>query len=300
MIGKRMALLGLLALIAAGSVFAAGNKEYPSQNINVIVQYSAGGGTDLSVRGVLEATAGKLPSGVNFAVSNVTGGAGLIGLNQVVNSPSDGYTLGVLNTDLVINYCLGRTKISVEDFKPIACALLDPFVVIIDAKAEYKTFDDFIKYAKAHPNELVMGDTGIGAAPSLAILAIENQFGVKFKKISYGGSVDCVTAIAGGHIQATVAQAVNAASQVAAKNLAIIASLSKDRTTTYPNVPTVKEIYPDANLVMPGFCIISAKADVDDKKVEYLRNILQPAVASETYGATLKKNGYADCEHERG
>ena len=50
---------------------------YPDHNINVIVQYSAGGGTDLSVRGVLD---GVKDFPVNFSVSNVTGNAGLIGL----------------------------------------------------------------------------------------------------------------------------------------------------------------------------------------------------------------------------
>ena len=48
--------------------------DYPEQNINVIVQYSAGGGTDLSVRGVLD---GVTDVPVNFSVSNVTGNGGL-------------------------------------------------------------------------------------------------------------------------------------------------------------------------------------------------------------------------------
>ncbi|ADK79910.1 tripartite tricarboxylate transporter substrate binding protein [Sediminispirochaeta smaragdinae] len=290
---KKRVFLALIVtfLLFSGEVFANGEKEYPNQNINVIVQYSAGGGTDLSVRGVLDAAKETLPSGTNFAVSNVTGGAGLIGLNQVVTSPSDGYTLGVLNTDLVINYCLGRTKISVEDFEPIACALIDPFVLIAAADAPYTTFEEFIEYAKAHPNEIVIGETGMGAAPSLAVLAIEQFFDVKFKTVSYGGSADCVTAIVGGHINATIAQTVNAASQVQAGNLRFLASMSEERLSTYPDVPTMKESYADIDFFMPGFCIISAKADVDPAKVEYLRSVLRPAIDSDAFQKTLKTMG---------
>lgn len=72
-----------------------------------MVQYSAGGGTDLSVRGVLD---GVKDVPVNFSVSNVTGNGGLIGLTQVANSKADGYTLGVVNTDFIINMVLGQHR----------------------------------------------------------------------------------------------------------------------------------------------------------------------------------------------
>lgn len=291
MMKKGMAFLAGILVLGSGTVFANGQSDYPNRNINVIVQYSAGGGTDISVRGVLDATKGSLPQGVNFAVSNVTGGAGLIGLNQVVTAQSDGYTLGVLNTDLVINYCLGRTKISVADFEPIGCALIDPFVLIVDAKAPYKTFKEFIEYAKAHPGEIIMGETGMGAAPSLAVLALQQHFGVSFKTVSYGGSADCVTAIVGGHINATIAQTVNAASQVQAGNLTYLASMSEQRLSTYPDVPTMKETYPDIDFFMPGFCIISAKADVAPEKIEFLRKVIRPAIDSEAFKKTLSTMG---------
>jgi len=281
----------LLALsVMSGSLFAQGEKEYPNQNINVVVQYSAGGGTDVSVRGVLQGVEG-LPSGVSFAVSNVAGGAGLIGMNQVMTADADGYTLGVVNTDLVINYCLGRTKISVDDFEPIACVLIDPFVLIVRADGPYKTFKEFIDYAKAHPGEVTMGDTGVGAAPSLAVLAIQQHFGVKFKVVSYGGSSDCVTAIAGGHIDATIAQTVNAAAQVKAGKMVFLAALSDERLTTYPDIPTVKETDATVDFAFPGFCIISVKKETPTDRIEWLRNKIRPAVDSASYKETLTKMG---------
>lgn len=289
---KRVVALAMAVVMAAGGLMGCSKKEeYPSQNINVIVQYSAGGGTDLSVRGVLDAAAEDLPSGVNFAVSNVTGGAGLIGLNEVMNASSDGYTLGVVNTDLIINMCLGRTEMTLDDFTPVASALMDPFVLIVSADAPYQTFEEFIDYAKEHPGEVAVGDTGIGAAPTLAVSALQQHFGIEFKNVTYDGSADCVTAIVGGHIDATIAQSVNAASQVEAGNLAIIATMADERMATYPDVPTMKEIYPDIDFAMLGFCIISTKSDVETEKTDYLAEILQKAVDSDSYQERLVSMG---------
>ena len=100
-----------------GAGSASPTMDYPKQNINVVVQYSAGGGTDLSVRGVLD---GVQDVPVNFSVSNVTGNGGLIGLTQVANSNADGYTLGVVNTDFVINIVLGNTDLTLDSFSPLA------------------------------------------------------------------------------------------------------------------------------------------------------------------------------------
>lgn len=167
----------------AGS--SAAELDYPKQNINVVVQYSAGGGTDLSVRGVLD---GVKDVPVNFSVSNVTGNGGLIGLTQVANSKADGYTLGVVNTDFIINMVLGNTDMTLDTFSPLACALRDPFVLIIGNNENYSTLEEFVDYAKAHPGEIVVGETGTGAAPTLAITAMENALGIDVSNVTYDGA----------------------------------------------------------------------------------------------------------------
>ena len=243
----------------AGS--SAAELDYPKQNINVVVQYSAGGGTDLSVRGVLD---GVKDVPVNFSVSNVTGNGGLIGLTQVANSKADGYTLGVVNTDFIINMVLGNTDMTLDTFSPLACALRDPFVLIIGNNENYSTLEEFVDYAKAHPGEIVVGETGTGAAPTLAITAMENALGIDVSNVTYEGSADCVTAVVGGHIDATFAQACNATAQVAAGNAKIIGVLANDRLEAFPDVPTFAEIYPDQiDFEFMGFCVISCPAGVD-------------------------------------
>ena len=144
--------------------------KFPNETITLVCPFSAGGGTDLSVRGVLDGVTG-VPT--NFSVSNVTGNGGLIGLTQVANSAADGYTLGVVNTDFVINIVLGNTDLTLDSFSPLACALRDPFVLIIGNNENYSTLEEFVAYAKANPGKIVVGETGTGAAPIVADIAKE-------------------------------------------------------------------------------------------------------------------------------
>ncbi len=281
---KTLAII-LAALLLLACAAGCGAKAYPNQNINVIVQYSAGGGTDLSVRGVLD---GVKDVPVNFSVSNVTGNGGLIGLTQVANSKADGYTLGVVNTDFVINIILGNTDLTLDSFSPLACALKDPFCLIIRNSDDYSTLEEFIDYAKAHPGEVVIGETGTGAAPTLAVSAIEDALGVDFSTVTYDGSADCVTAIVGGHIDATFAQAVNASAQAAAGNCKIVGVLANDRLQAFPDVPTFREIYPnEIDFEFMGFCIISTQAAVEEDIKVYLSEKLRAGVDSESFAETL-------------
>ena len=64
--------------------------NFTKNNITVVVPYGAGGTTDLSTRALLEVAGNALPSGVNFVVENVGGSAGMVGVQQVLNSKADG------------------------------------------------------------------------------------------------------------------------------------------------------------------------------------------------------------------
>lgn len=289
----------LLVLMMMGSLFAGcGKKEekeegksldYPKQNINTIVQFSAGGPTDLSVRAALDAAASELPSGVNFMPSNVTGGAGLVGLNQVATSKADGYTLGCINVDLAINYALGRTELSPEDFVPLACTIGDPFVLIVKADAPYDTIEEFVEYVKEHPGEITIGDTGVGAAPYLSAVAMADSFGLDYRQVSYEGSSDAVTAVVGGHIDGTYTQLSPAIGQLEAGGLKAIAALSNERMEANPEIPTVKESYPDVDFEILGWVFISAYKGTDSQICEYLEDVLGAAAASEKFQSTLRE-----------
>jgi len=290
---KKVLTVLVLFAFSIGLVFANGQTEggfkYPERNVNVIVQYSAGGPTDLSIRNLLNVGSKELPSGINYAVSNVTGGAGLIGLTRFAQTKNDGYTLGVPNIDLAINYALGKTELNPSDFEYIAMALADPYTLIVSEKASYNTLQEYIDYVKANPEKVIVGDSGVGSAPYLCALAIEKKYGLKTIHVSFNGTADIITAIANGTCDVMFIQPSSAASQIEAGNMKMLCTFSADRMMTWPNVPTAKESVSDMDLQLIGWVCLAAPKGTDPQVIAYLKDQLGVASKSADYADNLKK-----------
>lgn len=226
---------------------------------------------------------------------------GMQGLQRYVEqghlTDDPGAAIGAEFADLeaFVEQCVRKTPntdLTLDSFSPLACALRDPFVLIIGNNENYSTLEEFVAYAKENPGKIVMGETGTGAAPTVAITAMENALGIDVTNVTYEGSADCVTAIVGGHIDATFAQACNATAQVEAGNAKIIGVLANDRLAAFPDVPTFAEIYPDdIDFEFMGFCVISCPAGVDASIQEYLSEKLRGGVDSESFANTLSTLG---------
>lgn len=290
---KRALLLLLVAvlLIPVSSLAA----DYPERNINVIIQYSPGGPTDMSVRGLLEVAGKKLPSGVSFVPVNMTGGAGIIGMTATANSKPDGYNLGVIAVDLLMHHYFGRTELSLDNFVPLAATMADPYGLVINATAEYQTVDEFIAYAKEHPEEVIVGNTGAGGAPHLAAIAFQNQFGLKFTNVTYDGSADCIAALAGNHINATFTQVSPAKAQMEAGALKMIGVIADERMPSFPDVPTVKETQ-EIDFSMRGWVVVCAPVGTAPEHVEYLTNLFAEAAKTQEYKDIIRSLGMEPVE----
>lgn len=262
--------------------------DYPTKDISVIVPYGAGGTTDLSVRGILDA----VPDGVvskNFMVSNVTGGSGLVGATQFANADADGYTLGVLNCDLVLNNVLGNTDITADQFIPLACIENDPYLFIVSKDAPYQTFEEFVDYAKEHPGEITVGDTGAGAAPHLAYLAMTKDLGLDLKTVSYDSAADSVVAVVSGECQAVISASAAAVGQLDAGNIKALAVTSNERLFTYPDVPAMGELYKElSDMKVNSWIMLAVSADTDPQIVSFLQGVFAPAAVSDQYKQTQK------------
>ena len=157
--------LSLLVLMCVCSLFAEGTKEkqeFPGKKqINIIVPYSAGGASDTTAR--IYASELEKAIGTTVTVSNITGASGATGLTQVKNSKPDGYTLAYMPVESTMLRALGLTKLSSDDFSFIGRAMTIPAAVTVRADSPWKTFDDFIKYAKEHPSKVRVGNSGTGS-----------------------------------------------------------------------------------------------------------------------------------------
>ena len=270
----------------SGDSAATTTLDYPTKDITVVVPYGAGGTTDLCVRGVLDAVDKSVVT-KNFIVSNVTGGSGLVGASQFVNAKSDGYTIGVLNCDLVLNNVLGNTDITSNQFVPLACIENDPYLFVVSKDAPYQTFEEFVEYAKAHPGEITVADTGAGAAPHLGYLALVQDLGLDLKTVAYDSAADSVVAVVSGEVQAAITASGAAVGQMDGGNIVPLAVTSNERLSTYPDVPAMGELYTElADMQVNSWIMVAVKADVDPEIVSFLQSAFAPAAVSDTYKTT--------------
>ena len=297
---KIIAMLTATAMAAAALTGCGGSKEYPSQNISVICPYSAGGTTDLCVRGMTESIPdGVLPSGVNITANNVTGGAGLVGANQFRNSSSDGYTLGIVNCDLVLSKVNGNTDISYDEFTPLACLMKQPNLILVSADAPYDTFEEFVEYAKAHPGEVKVGNTGEGTLTKLSAQSFEQALGLEFTYVNYDGDTNSITGVVAGEVDMTCCSAAPAIGQLTAGTIKALAITDNERTEMFPDVPAMGELYEELkDIRILTWVYLAIKNDAPEEVVTYLQDAFAQASATEEFEETLAAFSIMPAEFE--
>ncbi len=263
----------------------------PTKNITVIVPYSAGGTTDLSVRGVTNAVdSSSLPSGISVLVDNVTGGSGLVGIQQFMNSANDGYTVGIINCDFIMNMVLGATELTYEDAVPVGCVMLDGNLVFVSSDAPYDTYEEFVEYSKANGG-VKIGDAGAGSVQSVVTQVASSRLDAGFTAVHYDDAGAATLAVVSGEIDAVCCSSVTVAAQYEAGNLKPLATSGAQRMDTFPDVPTMAECYPEelADMDIPVWVFLAVRADTDEAVVAYLRNMFSTAILTDDYAGTREE-----------
>jgi tripartite-type tricarboxylate transporter receptor subunit TctC len=165
----------------------------------------------------------------------------MIGHGEMIAARPDGYKMAMVFAEIVIVPHLGQTKLSYEDFIPIAQLNYDPAAITVRADAPWRTIEEFIAASKARPGELKMGNSGNGSIWHLASAAFEEKAGVKYNPIPFGGAAPAVVALLGGHVDAVAVSPGEVAAQVQGGRLRTLAVMADRRVKGFESVPTLKE-----------------------------------------------------------
>lgn len=263
--------------------------DFPEGPIELIVPHAAGGGTDATARALASAAEEHL--GVSIGVVNREGGGGAVGMTAGANANPDGYTVTMATVELTTLPHLGLAEISYEDVKPVAQINFDPAAVTVPVDAPYDTLQEFIDYAKEHPGEIQMGNSGPGSIWHLAAAAIETATGVEFTHVPFDGAAPAVTDLLGGHIDAVPVSPAEVLAQVEAGELKTLAIMAEERTDVMPDVPTFEEEgITDAVYVGPWRGLTVPK-DTPDEVVKVLQDAFMKAAEEDEFVEYMENNG---------
>ena len=279
---------------ASGSASSGGSSsaetvDFPgNKQVSLIVPYSAGGASDTVAR--IYASELEQSLGTSIVVSNVTGASGAIGLEQVRNSNPDGYTIAYMPVESTMLKALGFTDLSTDDFRFIGRAMTIPAAVTVRADAPWDTFEDFINYAKEHPGEIQVGNSGTGSIWHIAAASIEKECGVQFTHVPFDGAAPAVAALLGGNIQAVTVSPSEVKNNVDSGDFKVLCVLGESRSSVVPDVPTAQELGID--ITIQGWGGFAVPKDTPQAVIDILEKASETAINSDSVKKTLADRGY--------
>ena len=264
--------------------------SYPADgDITVIIPRAAGGGTDTSAR-ILCSLLQKGLKGSRFVPVNKPAGGGLTGMTELAKAKPDGHTLGMVTVELVMFPHQGKTTLTYKDFVYICAPVVTSAALIVSGELPCYTVPEFVKYAKANPGKVRIGNAGTGSVWHIAALNFEKEFGVKFKHVPYPkGTADISAAFAGKHIDATLADPAAFKDQAAKGAVKILGVMTETRSVALPDIPTFRELgHP---MTVRAWAVLAAPKDLPKDRLAILRNAAEKIGASRKYKEQFRKEG---------
>jgi tripartite-type tricarboxylate transporter receptor subunit TctC len=253
-----------ITLATISGIAGAQAQAYPARPISMVVPFPPGGNTDIMARALQNEISKALSQTV--VIINKGGAAGTLGIIDVARAVPDGYTLALApNNPLTAQPHLQKLPYAMDSFRYICLTYYAPYVLIAGPQAPFKTFDEFVRFAKAKSENLIYGHPGLASQPHLGMLAVLKAVGADGLGVPFTGAGPMAQALLSGTVMAiTKTPAVAAAS-----NLPILAALSEARIAALPNVRTMRELgYPATSftaggVIAPGSTPLAAVATLE-------------------------------------
>ncbi len=245
-LGAVVAVLAL-ALIATWPSHASAQAKVPSQPVQLIVPWAAGGGTDRIARmvaGLLEKELGQ-----PVTVVNRTGGGGMLGHSVGATAAPDGHTITMVTVDLTMMHWTDLTPLreipTYKDFTPVALLNIDPAGVQVAATSEWRSLRDLLNYVKSNPGKVWASGAPKGGIWDLARAGMLKAAGIPVDALPYVPSTGAATALqelVAGRVQVVTASLVEGRPLIDSGKVRALATMAEKRDPAFPNVPTLKEL----------------------------------------------------------
>jgi tripartite-type tricarboxylate transporter receptor subunit TctC len=231
-----------LALLATGLAGAAqAQAPFPSKPIQMIVPFTPGGASDLTIRALSKAAEPAL--GQPVVVVNKPAGGGAVAMQEVAKAEPDGYTL-VNSTAILAAIAPHMRQLPfdpLKDFAPVMLYGAFNTFVAVRSDSPYKKLDDLLDYARKNPRVVTVGISVIGASSHLGMARLANDAKAQVTFVPFGGGAPAITALVGRHITSAVTSG-EVLPQVQAGEVRLLATLMAERIKELPDVPTVREL----------------------------------------------------------
>jgi len=278
--------LMLLALLPF-AVSAQGWK--PTKDVEFVIPFGLGGGADLMARVIHKIIVEEKLVPVPIALVNKPGGGGAAGIGYVAASrKADPHTIILINGTTQITPILNPNAKTLTEVKPVMNLMLDDFVFFVRADAPWKTLKDFVNDAKSKPAKSMAFSAG-GTTDTMAVTVLSKATGVQYNIVSFNSGGEALTALLGGHVQASMGNPLEFMGQLQAQKVRALGVVRDKRFPGLKDVPTMKE----QGVPTPNFQMwrgIAVPKDAPDAARVYWEGVMTKVNASKTMQQYYKDN----------
>jgi len=279
-VGSAVGLAGLTGVGAA--------QEFPSEDVEMIVPWAAGGGTDRTARQLASLAENELDT--SLFVTNQTGGSGSAGFRAAANAEPDGHAVGVLTVEIATISHLGIADVTPDAFEPVMQYNFDPASLTVHQDAPYSTIEEFVSYAEENPGEIRISNSGIGAIWHLSAAQMAQEVGIDVEHIGYDGGAPATQAVVNGEVEATTASPAEVAPQVQDGPLNMLAVFGEERSDLFPDVPTLQER--DIGVTIGAWRGLGVPSGTPDERVQTLHDAYRSVYESDEFQSFMEENGF--------
>ena len=267
-------------LVAVSPVVQAAETAYPKKPINLYLPYPPGGSLDILFRPIAEAVSKSV--GQPLVVQNKPGASGALMATMLKTMEPDGYSIGVTGTTLFILPAQRDVNYdTLKDFTYIAKLLGSEIGVVVRKDSPWRTFKEFIQYAKTNPGKIKYGTSNPRGALGLSMIDVAMREDIKWDMVPFAGGQEVVTALLGKHIDAMVEGPSEYVPQIESGDFRLLAFIGDAPSQTFPEVPTFKALgYPPYAMVLGLIGPAGMPKDVTDKLSDAFRKALSDPVVA--------------------
>ena len=230
----------LVAAAALGASPAATAQQYPAKPVRIIVPFAPGGGSDFIARFMAQRLTDAL--GKQVIVENKPGAGGVLGIEQGIKAPPDGYTLTLIASSYTVNPSVYKLNFDpVNDITPVIQMSQGPLLIVVRPSLPVKNTKDLIALAKSKPGQVNFASSGQGSVIHLATELFDSMAGIKMNHIPYKGTGPALTDTIGGQTDVFFSSTATAMPHVQSGKLRPIAVTTAKRIPALSEVPTVAE-----------------------------------------------------------
>lgn len=295
-----VAALGAAALTSVGGVESAkAGGTYPERPVQIIVAYSAGGGTDRQAR-LLAAPLEKV-LGQPVTVQNLPGGGGQVAVTALLRETADGHTIVAGNQpDINMSVAINKAPYKLEDLQVLVVDLFDPRILLVQKDSPIRTFDAFVEKAKANPGELTVSVSQGGAQEQFAKWLF-SSLGLDVRLVGYKGGSRAANAMVGGQVDATVGDD-SARLNIREQAHALLLGAPK-QSPRWPEAPTLVDALKPYGVTPPTpdflgrygvYVVPAAFKEKFPERYEMLQKAMIEARLDPDYQESITKRGIGD------